>query len=363
MLDDMLKSFVQKVKDNSGLMLAQLQESIDKEQKETSSSKTVVEVLLQRIEDIKTELKFLSRQHVKDIARHPEREDMLEEVYQEQTDDLMQQIEGLRNQIKLATDKHNAIIAMNRTAKTVMEIFDTIINKNSLTKTDVDFILDRIDIYTDHIDIKLKADIDTLLRTGVPAELQEETAEVSANFEQGTKKADCLTPIAHITTSKGAILSVNVISEGDPLEIYTNSEGEVIFKKYSAISEMSENAVYVADIMHKIAGCPVVIFDKDHVVASAGVSRKEFAERRVTGQLEELMDSRGQYFRASDSDVTFFPAEGIERAAIAVMPIITAGDVTGAVAFLSSDSVSKSDSLHKSLISASAQFLARQIEG
>lgn len=67
------------------------------------------------------------------------------------------------------------------------------------------------------------------------------------------------------------------IREGDPLEIYTNSDGEVIFKKYSAINEMSENAVYVADIMYKIAGCPVLIFDKDHVVASAGVSRKEFA--------------------------------------------------------------------------------------
>ena len=60
---------------------------------------------------------------------------------------------------------------------------------------------------------------------------------------------------------------------------------------------MSENAGYVADIMHKIAGCPVIIFDKDHVVATAGVPRKEFAERRVTGQLEELMENRGQALR------------------------------------------------------------------
>ena len=68
------------------------------------------------------------------------------------------------------------------------------------------------------------------------------------------------------------------IREGDPLEIYTNSEGEVIFKKYSAIGEMSQNAGYVADIMCKIAGCPVVIFDKDHVTASAGVPKKEFSD-------------------------------------------------------------------------------------
>ena len=153
------------------------------------------------------------------------------------------------------------------------------------------------------------------------------------------------------------------IREGDPLEIYTNSDGEVIFKKYSAISEMSENAVHVADIMNKIAGCPVVVFDKDHVVASAGVSRKEFAERRVTGQLEELMESRGQYFKTPDINWRLCGAEGVERAALAAVPIISAGDVTGAVVFLETDNVREVTDLQRSLINASAQFLARQIEG
>lgn len=154
------------------------------------------------------------------------------------------------------------------------------------------------------------------------------------------------------------------IREGDPLEIYTNSDGEVIFKKYSAINEMSENAVYVADIMYKIAGCPVIIFDKDHVVASAGVSRKEFAERRVTGQLEELMESRRQYFRTSSSaEQYFYSAEGIERASIAAVPIISTGDVIGAVAFLENDAGAEASDLQKSLINAAAQFLAKQIEG
>ncbi len=153
------------------------------------------------------------------------------------------------------------------------------------------------------------------------------------------------------------------IREGDPLEIYTNSDGEVIFKKYSAISEMSENAVHVADIMCKIAGCPVVIFDKDHVVASSGVSRKEFSERRVTGQLEELMESRSQYYRGGETTYNFFPAEGIERTAAAAVPIISAGDVMGAVAFLSAEGTTEVTDMQKSLINAAAQFLARQVEG
>lgn len=358
MLDDLLKSFVQKIRDNSEFMLEQLQESIDKEQKETSSSKNVVEVLLQKIEDIKTELKFLNRQHIKDIAKHPEREDMLEEIYQEQVNELMLQIEGFRNQIQLATDKHNAIIAMNRTAKSVMEVFDTIINKNSLTKADIDFIIDRIDVFTDRIEIKLKADIDELLKIGVPDELKSESETVSANFKQGTGNIS-----SQITTSKGNSLSVNVISDGDPLEIYTNSEGEVIFKKYSAISEMSENASYVADVMYKVAGCPVVIFDKDHVTASAGLPKREFSERRVSAQLEEIMENRGQYFCPDGSTNNFYPAEGVERTAIAAVPIITAGDVSGAVAFMTSEKVTEATDLQKSLINAGAQFLARQIEG
>ncbi len=153
------------------------------------------------------------------------------------------------------------------------------------------------------------------------------------------------------------------IREGDPLEIYTNSDGEVIFKKYSAINEMSDNAVHVADIMCKLAGCPVVIFDKDHVVASSGVSRKEFSERRVTVQLEELMESRSQYFRTPDNNTRFFGAEGVEKAAVAAAPIISAGDVIGAVVFLESDTSRSATELQKSLITASAQFLAKQIEG
>ena len=151
------------------------------------------------------------------------------------------------------------------------------------------------------------------------------------------------------------------IREGDPLEIYTNSDGEVILKKYSAISEMSENAGYVADIMFKIAGCPVLIFDKDHVVASAGVPRKEFAERRVTSQLEELMENRGQFFCPDGDTNNFFPVEGVTRTATAALPIITAGDVSGAVAFMTTEKCREVTDLQKSLINASAQFPAKQI--
>ncbi len=143
------------------------------------------------------------------------------------------------------------------------------------------------------------------------------------------------------------------IREGDPLEIYTSNDGEVIFRKYSAISEMGESATQVADIMFKLAGCPVVVFDRDHVVAVAGVSP----------ELEDMMESRGQFFAEEDSSRSFIPAEGVDKQALACMPILNSGDVSGAVVFMKTDGMSTSSSLQKSLINAAAQFLGKQIEG
>ena len=71
------------------------------------------------------------------------------------------------------------------------------------------------------------------------------------------------------------------IREGEPLEIYTNPDGEVIFKKYSPINELSDGALQAAEVIAKLGGAPAVIFDKDHVVAVSGVSKKEYSQRRL----------------------------------------------------------------------------------
>lgn len=152
------------------------------------------------------------------------------------------------------------------------------------------------------------------------------------------------------------------IREGDPLEIYTSSDGEVIFKKYSAIGEMSENASQVADIMYKMAGCPVVVFDRDHVVATSGVTKKEYNERRVSPELEELMESRRQFYAEGSENRKFYAVEGIEQPALACMPILSSGDVTGAVTFLSNGNKQTVSELQKSLLSVAAQFLGRQTD-
>ena len=70
------------------------------------------------------------------------------------------------------------------------------------------------------------------------------------------------------------------IREGDPLEIFTDSDGEVVFKKYSPVGELTPFATQYADVMSRACSLPVLICDRDHVVAAAGVSKRDYQEFR-----------------------------------------------------------------------------------
>ncbi len=85
------------------------------------------------------------------------------------------------------------------------------------------------------------------------------------------------------------------IREGDALEIFTDAQGGVIFKKYSPVGEMSTFAGQYAEVLNKVTNRPVVVCDRDHVIAVAGVSKKEYLERRVSPELEEYMQNRMSY--------------------------------------------------------------------
>ena len=152
------------------------------------------------------------------------------------------------------------------------------------------------------------------------------------------------------------------IREGDPLEIYTSNNGEVIFKKYSPINELSEGAAQAAEVISKLGGAPAIIFDRDHVVAVSGVQKKEYSERRISPALEDLLENRKSFTYTDESIGQLMPVEGIDKAALAVFPIISSGDVTGAVAFIANSNNNKANEQHKMLAQAAAMFLGQQIE-
>lgn len=152
------------------------------------------------------------------------------------------------------------------------------------------------------------------------------------------------------------------IREGDPLEIYTDNDGEVIFKKYSPIGELANFSTQYADVLYKTANFPVVVCDRDHVIAVSGIPKKELLERRVSSELEELMEARRFYSRTGEADGRVQPVEGVSRIAVAAAPIVAAGDVCGAILFLEGDESSYTGDAEEKLILAAAGFLGKQME-
>lgn len=83
------------------------------------------------------------------------------------------------------------------------------------------------------------------------------------------------------------------IREGDPLEIFTDRDGEVIFKKYSPIGELSDFAAQICDSLHRSTDAVAAVCDRDSVIAVSGASKRDFLEKRVSPSLERIMESRG----------------------------------------------------------------------
>lgn len=147
MLDKLLKEYIRRVRDNSADMIERLKDSIAKEKTETKNSKATIDIINEQIDSAKAEIKMLTRQQTRDLMKHPDRADILEETYSEMLDELTLRIEGLKNQAALAADKHNSVIKINRTAKTVLDIFDDIISKPSLAKATLTLSLKNRGVY------------------------------------------------------------------------------------------------------------------------------------------------------------------------------------------------------------------------
>ena len=153
------------------------------------------------------------------------------------------------------------------------------------------------------------------------------------------------------------------IREGDPLEIFTNRDGEVIFKKYSPIGEFSTFASQYAETLNRICGLSIVITDRDTVVACAGVPKKEYFEKKLNDSFEKIMESRGLYsHKAGNAKIEI--CEGSTGFIRYAMPIASEGDVIGCISMIVTDeSSSSSDETDAKLIQTAASFLGRQFEG
>ncbi len=152
------------------------------------------------------------------------------------------------------------------------------------------------------------------------------------------------------------------IREGDPLEIFTDADGEVVFKKYSPVGEMTPFAAQYADVMFRTCGLPVLMCDRDHVVAAAGMPKREVQDKRITGQLEEMMESRQTHIARAGERTRLQPVEGLDRYAGVMVPILAAGDITGAVCLMLPESGAIPTEGEIKLVQIAAGFLGKQME-
>ncbi len=153
------------------------------------------------------------------------------------------------------------------------------------------------------------------------------------------------------------------IREGDPLEIFTDREGEIILKKYSPIGELGTFAKEYAESISQSVGHIICIVDKDQIIAVSGGFKKEFLEKHISSALEDAINSRS-IISCTRSDKEFVPILEDDDEAIyknqLIAPIISEGDVLGAVVFLSNDK--PMGEVEDKLAQTAAVFLGKQME-
>lgn len=431
-LDSILKEYVKKVRDNSQDMIKELETSIKKESTEVKESENTFSLLENQLSDAKDELKAVKKRKIKEIAKADEdTASIIEETYAEIEDELINRIKGLQNQMNLSVDKRNDIIRINRLAKTAIDIFDDILNKKNLDKKDLELIIDKIIVFEDRIHVKLKADIDNLLKIGVVttfyyqqvegreqllsvaeemndnmigtitdigtdnfAHMEMNESEMIAsdekagketivNFNQDSKVivkhkespdtrnnltksgvGDLLTTTVPLKTRNKPerLFTVNVINSGDPMEIYTDMDGQIVLKKYSPMADVSEFAVEYAESIAQNTGMTIAITDRDCVIAAAGTQKKNVQGKHITKELNDIMDKR-QSVVASASENDYVKAvTDYDCESEVISPIICAGDVLGMVIMFGNDKKQKLGESEKRIVKVAADFLGRHMD-
>lgn len=154
------------------------------------------------------------------------------------------------------------------------------------------------------------------------------------------------------------------IREGDPLEIFTDREGEIILKKYSPIGELSTFALQYAESLSQTIGCLVCICDTEQVVAAAGAGKKDTQDKYISKALQRVLEKRESVIAATNNIdyIKILAEQEKEYAYEIIAPILCEGDVVGGVVLLAKDEKTKFGELEQKIAACAAAFLGKQME-
>lgn len=151
------------------------------------------------------------------------------------------------------------------------------------------------------------------------------------------------------------------IREGDPLEIFTDREGGVIFRKYSPVGELGDFASQYAETLYKTSGFPICITDKDSIIAIAGAAKKDLYEKPLSSEIEKVMEEKTAFVCSDGKNLPVTDQSDKYNAGV-VSPIVSEGDVIGNVVVMRSGSMERMTDVELKLANAASMFLAKQME-
>mgnify|MGYP005770374749 CR=1 FL=1 len=152
------------------------------------------------------------------------------------------------------------------------------------------------------------------------------------------------------------------IREGDPLEIYTDKDGGVIFRKYSLMGGLGDFSGQMCETLNKTTGETAIITDRDTCIAVAGGAKRELSDRRISSDLEQLMEAR-QFYQHQEGSAPIPVCDGNEQYFVTcAAPILSEGDVLGCVLFVGTQPLPQTSETNGKLVQTIAGFLGRHME-
>lgn len=152
------------------------------------------------------------------------------------------------------------------------------------------------------------------------------------------------------------------IREGDPLEIYTEKDGGVIFRKYSPMGDLQEFAAQMCDAIGSGTGCIAAVSDRDGIIALAGAPKRDLLDKPNSEELGKLMEQR-RHYRYEAGNPSIPAAEGVDKYHLGVAsPILCQGDLMGCVMLLLGEGDAPLAESDQKLAKTVADFLGRQME-
>ncbi|MBM7601293.1 AbrB family transcriptional regulator (stage V sporulation protein T) [Virgibacillus halotolerans] len=151
------------------------------------------------------------------------------------------------------------------------------------------------------------------------------------------------------------------IREGDPLEIFVDREGEVILKKYSPINELGQFAKEYAEALFDSLQVPVIICDRDQIIAVAGESKKDYLNKNIGSEVVKAIEGRSQVFETESNNIEIVDGNKEELTAHCISPVIANGDPIGCVMIFSKEA-DKLSKVEQKAAETAAVFLAKQME-